>query len=71
MYKGKFKQENENEELMGNNLIKENYEENALDKLSIKQLETDDFELHKEDRNLLRKSFLKILKKGYNTKKGN
>ena len=63
MYKGKFKQENENEELMGNNLIKENYEENALDKLSIKQLETDDFELHKEDRNLLRKSFPKILKK--------
>ena len=39
MYKGKLKQENENEELMGNNLIKENYEENALDKLSIKQLE--------------------------------
>ena len=55
MYKGKFKQENENEELMGNNLITENYEENALDKLSIVQLETDDFELHKEDRNLLRK----------------
>ena len=63
MYKGKFKQENENEELMGNNLIKENYEENARDKFSIKQLEIDDFELHKEDRNLLRKSFLKILKK--------
>ena len=63
MYKGKFKQENENEELMGNNLIKENYQKNALDKLSIKQLETDGFELHKEDRNLLRKSFLKILKR--------
>ena len=43
MSKDKFKQENENEELMGNNLIKENYVENALDKLSIKQLETDDF----------------------------
>ena len=43
MYKGKLKQENENEQLMGNNLIKENYEESALDKLSIKQLETGDF----------------------------
>ena len=71
MYKGKLKQENENEELMGNNLIKENYEENALDKLSIKQFETDDFELNKDNRNLLTKSFLKILKKGYNTKEGN
>ena len=59
MYKGKLSQENENEEKMGNNLIKENYEENALDKLWVKQLENDDFELHKEDRNLLRKSFLK------------
>ena len=63
MYKGKLNQENDNEEQMGNNLIKENYEENALDKLSVKQLENDDFELHKEDRNLLRKSFLKMLKK--------
>ena len=63
MYKGKLNQENENEEEMGNNLIKENYEENALDKLSVEQLENDDFKLHKEDRNLLRKSFLKILKK--------
>ena len=61
MYKGNFNQENENEEQMGNNLIKENYEENALDKLSVEQL--DDFELHKEDRNLLRKSFLKITRK--------
>ena len=32
MYKGKLNQENENEEYMGNNLIKENYEKNALDK---------------------------------------
>ena len=63
MYKGKLEQENENEELMGSNLIKENYEENALDELSIKQLETDNFELGKDNRNLLRKSFLKILKK--------
>ena len=45
MYKGKFKQENENEEQMSNNLIKENYEENALDEESVKQLENDDFEL--------------------------
>ena len=59
MYKGKLKQENENEELMGNNLIKENYEENALDELSVKKLENDDFELHKEDRNLLRNHFWK------------
>ena len=65
MCKGKLKQENENEELMGINLIKGNYEENALDELSVKKkIENDDFELHKEDRNLLRKSFLKILKKG-------
>ena len=63
MYKGKLNQENENEEQMGNNLIKENYEENALDKQSVKQLENDDFELHDEDRNLLRKLFLKILKR--------
>ena len=33
MYKGKLNQENENEEQMGNNLIKKNYKENALDKL--------------------------------------
>ena len=70
MFKGKHNQENENVEQMGNNLIKKNYEENALDKLSVEQLENDDFELHKEDRNSLRKLFLKI-KKGYNTKKGN
>ena len=31
--------------------------------MSVKQLENDDFELHKKDRNLLRKSFPKILKK--------
>ena len=48
MYKGKLHQENENEEQVGNILIKENYEENVLDKLSIEQLENDDFELHKE-----------------------
>ena len=34
--------------------------------MSVKQLENDDFELHKEDRNILRKSFLKILKKVIN-----
>ena len=31
--------------------------------MSIKQLETDDFELDKDNSNLLRKTFLKILKK--------
>ena len=47
MYKGKLKQENGNEEQMGNKLIKENYEESALDELLDKQLENNNFELHK------------------------
>ena len=69
MYKGKLNQENENEEQMGNNLIKENYVENALDKLSIIQLETDDFELHNEDLKFIEKIISENIKKGYNTKK--
>ena len=62
MYKSKLKAQNGNEEQMGNKLIKENYERSALDELLVKQLENDDFELQRENRNLLRKSFMKILK---------